>query len=59
MYIRLKIAGMSAVGVVICNSHQDTGSYLICGSHRAPLKTRMEQKKASMFTEACFPILFI
>lgn len=25
-YIRLKIAGMSAVGAVICNSYQDTGS---------------------------------
>lgn len=50
---------MSAVGAVICNSYQDTGSYLFCGSPKALFKTGMKQKKESMFTEACFPILFI
>lgn len=60
-YIRLKIAGMSAVGAVICNSYQDTGSYLFCGSHKALFtnkdETNKQKKKKGMFTKACFPIL--
>lgn len=48
---------MSAVGAVICNSYQDTGSYLFCGSHKALFKNKNEtKKKVSTFTEDCFPI---
>lgn len=49
---------MSAVGAVICNSYQDTGSYLFCRSQKAFFKNKEEtRKKENMFTEACFPIL--
>lgn len=45
-YITLKIAGTSAVGTVICNSYQDTGSYLFCGSHKGLFKNKDETEKS-------------
>ena len=37
---------MSAVGAVICNSYQDTGSYLSCGSHKALFKSKDKTEKS-------------
>lgn len=36
---------MSAVGAVICNSYQETGSYLFWGSHKALFKNKDETNK--------------
>lgn len=37
---------MSAVGAVIRNSYQDTGSYLFRGSHKGLFKNKDETEKS-------------